>query len=108
MTKTGWRYRQARKGNEPNDYLLGHYRRTLGQAGVYSFRVYEPLSYLGRVSGRDEDKVAGAGRTVEFTGLGNPIYAEADLAIECKKLYGQPFDASLMPAEQRAWYENAG
>lgn len=66
------------------------------------------LSYLGRVSGRDEDKVAGAGLTVEFTELGNPIYAEADLAIECKKLYGQQFDASLMPAEQREWYEKSG
>lgn len=68
----------------------------------------EQLAYLGRVSGRNEDKVAGAGLTVEFTELGNPIYAEADLAIECKKLYGQQFDASLMPAEQQAWYEQLG
>ena len=68
----------------------------------------DKLSYLGRVSGRDEDKVAGAGLTVEFTDLGNPIYAESDLAIECKKLYGQQFDASLMPAEQRDWYERSG
>ena len=66
------------------------------------------LSYLGRVSGRDEDKVASAGLTVEFTELGNPIYAEADLAIECKKLYGQQFDANLMPTEQREWYEKTG
>ena len=68
----------------------------------------DKLSYLGRVSGRDEDKVAGAGLTVEFTELGNPIYAEADLAIECRKLYGQQFDADLMPAEQRQWYERNG
>ena len=66
------------------------------------------LAYLGRVSGRDEDKVAGAGLTVEFTELGNPIYAEADLAIECRKLYSQQFDANLLPAEQRAWYEQTG
>ena len=68
----------------------------------------DKLSYLGRVSGRDEDKVAGAGLTVEFTELGNPIYAEADLAIECKKLYAQQFDAALLPAEQREWYEKSG
>ena len=68
----------------------------------------DKLSYLGRASGRDEDKVAGAGLTVEFTELGNPIYAEADLAIECKKMYGQQFDASLMPPEQRDWYERSG
>lgn len=66
------------------------------------------LGYLGRVSGRDEDKVAGAGLTVEFTELGNPIYAEADLAIECRKLYSQQFDANLLPAKQRAWYEQSG
>jgi flavin reductase (DIM6/NTAB) family NADH-FMN oxidoreductase RutF len=66
------------------------------------------LSYLGRVSGRDEDKVAGAGLTVEFTELGNPIYAEADLAIECRKIYGQQFDPSLMPQEQRDWYDRSG
>ena len=66
------------------------------------------LSYLGRVSGRDEDKVAGAGLTVEFTELGNPIYAEADLAIECKKLYGQQFEADLLPADVKEWYEKSG
>lgn len=68
----------------------------------------EQLSYLGRVSGRDEDKVAGAGLTVEFTDLGNPIYAEADLAIECRKLYGQQFDADLLSDETREWYERSG
>ena len=68
----------------------------------------EKLSYLGRVSGRDEDKVAGAGLTAEFTQLGNPIYAEADLAIECKKIYAQQFDAALLPAEQREWYKKTG
>jgi len=68
----------------------------------------DKLAYLGRVSGRDEDKVAGAGLTVEFTELGNPIYAEADLAIECKKIYAQQFDANLLPPEQRAWYEQTG
>ena len=68
----------------------------------------DKLAYLGRVSGRDEDKVAGAGLTVEFTELGNPIYAEADLAIECKKIYGQQFNADLMPVEQRQWYERSG
>lgn len=64
----------------------------------------EQLQYLGSVSGRDEDKVKGADLTVEFTELGNPIFAEADLAIECRKLYAEPFKAELMPVEQRQWY----
>ena len=28
--------------------------------------------------------------------------------LECKKIYGQQFDADLMPAEQRQWYERNG
>ncbi|MBO4571636.1 MAG: flavin reductase family protein [Bacteroidales bacterium] len=68
----------------------------------------EKLGYLGSVSGRDEDKVAGAGLTVEFTELGNPIYAEADLAIECRKIYSVPFDPALLPEEQRDWYASRG
>lgn len=91
--------RYTHKFMEENDYFtVTHFPADMRQQ----------LSYLGRVSGRDEDKVAGAGLTVEFTELGNPIYAEADLAIECKKLYGQQFDANLMPAEQREWYEKSG
>lgn len=68
----------------------------------------EKLQYLGSVSGRDEDKVKGANLSVEFTELGNPIFAEADLAIECKKIYAEQFKADLMPLEQREWYNNSG
>lgn len=84
---------------EENDYFtVTHFPASMRQE----------LSYLGRVSGRDEDKVASAGLTVEFTELGNPIYAEADLAIECKKIYAQQFNAELLPLEQREWYEKSG
>lgn len=68
----------------------------------------QKLQYLGTVSGRDEDKVAGAGLTVEYTELGNPIFAESDLAIECRKLYAEPFKAELLPLEQRQWYDERG
>lgn len=68
----------------------------------------EKLQYLGSVSGRDEDKVKGANLSVEFTELGNPIFAEADLAIECKKIYAEQFKADLMPLEQREWYNASG
>lgn len=68
----------------------------------------EKLQYLGTASGRDEDKVQGAGLTTEFTALGNPIFAEADLAIECKKIYADQFKADLMPIERRQWHEETG
>lgn len=68
----------------------------------------EKLQYLGTASGRDEDKVRGADLTVEFTKLGNPIFAEADLAIECKKIYSDQFKADKMPIERRQWHEETG
>lgn len=68
----------------------------------------EKLQYLGSASGRNEDKVKGADLTVEFTGLGNPIFAEADLAIECKKIYSDQFKADKMPIERRQWHEETG
>ena len=68
----------------------------------------EKLQYLGTVSGRDEDKVKGAGLTTEFTELGNPIFAESDLAIECHKIYSEQFKADRLPLEQRQWYDERG
>ena len=60
----------------------------------------DALVYIGSRSMRDEpDKVANAGLTVEFTELGNPIFAEGRLAIECKKLYAAPFDLNRMPQD---------
>lgn len=44
------------------------------------------LEYLGKVSGRDEDKISKSGLTVEHAGR-TPYFAEANLVILCKKLY---------------------
>lgn len=84
---------------EKNDYFtLTHYPSSMRKE----------LQYLGSASGRDEDKVKGAGLSVEYTELGNPIFAEADLAIECKKIYAEQFKPELMPLEQREWYDERG
>ncbi|MBN2710964.1 MAG: flavin reductase [Planctomycetes bacterium] len=49
----------------------------------------EALKYMGAVSGRDEDKVAGSGLTpVKSRAVAAPSYAEAELVVECKKNYG--------------------
>lgn len=62
----------------------------------------DALVYIGSHSMRDEpDKVANAGLTVEFTELGNPIFSEGRLAIECRKLYSAPFDLGRMPQDIR-------
>ncbi|MBE7035366.1 MAG: flavin reductase family protein [Ruminococcaceae bacterium] len=44
------------------------------------------LSYFGRVSGRDEDKIEKAGLSVEHA-EGAPYFREGNLVLLCKKLY---------------------
>ncbi len=65
------------------------------------------LQYMGSHSGRDEnDKAASAGLTVEFTQLGNPVFKEATLAVECKTVYSTLLDHSKLPDHMRAMYTN--
>ncbi|MCR5395308.1 MAG: flavin reductase [Bacteroidales bacterium] len=68
----------------------------------------QSLQYIGTVSGRDGDKLKDSGLTAEYTALGNPIFSESDLAIECRKIYAEPFKPELMPLEQREWYDQKG
>ncbi|MBR4878795.1 MAG: flavin reductase [Clostridia bacterium] len=46
------------------------------------------LAYLGKVSGRDEDKIAKSGLTVEFI-ENTPCFKEARLTVVCRKMYRQ-------------------
>ena len=49
------------------------------------------LGYLGRVSGRDEDKITQANLTVKkYEDV--PFFEEARLTLVCKKLYAQYLD----------------
>ncbi len=51
------------------------------------------LRLLGTMSGRDGDKIARAGITpVASQKIAAPGFAEADLTIECRKIYWQDFD----------------
>lgn len=52
----------------------------------------EKLAYLGKASGRDEDKIAKSGLTACFCqGENAPIFKEAKLAFVCKKMFAQDF-----------------
>lgn len=67
---------------------------------------YKPaLGYIGSHSGRDSDKIKEAGLTVEYTPLGNPIFKEANLAIECKTLYKEEFDRDRVPDDIKEMYD---
>ena len=48
------------------------------------------LSYLGTVSGRDEDKLSKTNLTVSYID-GTPAFEESKLTIICRKLYAQEF-----------------
>lgn len=53
----------------------------------------EALRLLGTKSGRDGDKIAEAGLRPEAAlRVASPVFAEAQLAIECRKLYWQDLD----------------
>ena len=63
------------------------------------------LSYLGTVSGRDEDKISKSGLHVEHEGV-TPYFEEANTVMVCRKLFAQPMDpAGFIDKEcDTKWY----
>lgn len=63
------------------------------------------LSYCGKVSGREEDKISQIGFNIEY--LNNtPYFKEAKMAIICKKMYSQKIEPQCFIAEgiDGRWY----
>lgn len=57
------------------------------------------LGYLGKVSGKNEDKIKNSGLTITQSDE-VPYFEEANLAIICKKLYAQEFKPECFIAEE--------
>ena len=54
---------------------------------------HDALLLLGSKSGRDGDKIAESGLTPQAsTRVGAPGFAEAELVLECRKIYSDDFD----------------
>ncbi len=68
----------------------------------------DDLQYLGTHSGRDGDKLSETGLHALFTQLGNPYFAEANVVIECKKIYANEFDTSKMIGDMSDFYAKRG
>lgn len=70
----------------------------LEQSGSFTLCAFRPanrhaLQLLGTKSGRDGNKIAESGLTpVAATAVPAPVFAEAELAIECRKSYWQDMD----------------
>ncbi len=64
------------------------------------------LSTLGSKSGRDINKMGINGLTPYFTELGTPVFEEARITIECRKLYGTMLtdDAFIDKKPLAQWY----
>lgn len=63
------------------------------------------MGYLGRVSGRDEDKIAKSGLTLTDV-EGAPAFREAKLVLVCRKLYEDDIKPELFkdPEIDGKWY----
>lgn len=68
-----------------------------------SFR--KQLSYLGTVSGKDEDKISEANLTIKHSD-NTPYFEESNIAIICKKLYAQDFNPECFISKEsdEKWY----
>ena len=68
-------------------------REFLEREGYYTLSFFpaeykKDLTYLGKVSGRDEDKIAKAGLSVLFDDTARaPFFEQAELVLVCRKLY---------------------
>ncbi len=75
-----------------------HTRRFMDAAEGFTVSVLpeshrKALSYCGSRSGRDEDKVTGSGLTpVASRCVAAPSFQEAELILECRKIYYSDFD----------------
>ena len=67
----------------------------------------ETLSYMGKVSGRDEDKIANSNLTLTSTN-NTPYFEEANVVVVCKKLYAQELKPKCFIEEEldSQWYPN--
>lgn len=64
----------------------------------------DKLQFMGSHSGRDTDKIKETGLNVDFSKLGNPIFTDAKLVLECKKLYEAPIEVSKLPKDCAEYY----
>ena len=71
----------------------------LEENDTFSINIFPPqyrkaLAYIGSRSGKNEDKVAATGLKVEFSENGTPLFNEARMIIECRKIYAHDLDRS--------------
>lgn len=73
--------------------------------GIFPEECRKMLSYMGTVSGRDEDKIAACNLTEEIVDSA-PVFAQSRMTLVCRKLFAQPMEESsfLDPSVISKWY----
>lgn len=61
---------------------------------VFPHEYRKAVAYIGSHSGRNEDKIAATGFKVEFSDNNTPLFPQARLIIECRKIYAHDLDRS--------------
>lgn len=92
----------------PNRYTKEFVDRADGMTiSVFSEDYRKMMNYFGTVSGRDEDKIAKSGLTVQHDN-GRTYYSEARITMLCKKLYAQEMkkECFIDKACDEKWYDN--
>ena len=69
----------------------------LEENDTFSINIFPPefrksLAYIGSHSGRDENKAETTGLKVDFSDSNTPIFTDARMVIECKKIYSHDLD----------------
>lgn len=73
----------------------------------YDEKYRDTLSYMGRVSGRDEEKIAEAGlNTVVDADSNTPYFKEAKTVLICRKMYAQELQSECFIDQEanEKWY----
>lgn len=65
----------------------------------------EQLQYLGRVSGREEDKILKSGLHLIRSGK-TPYFEESESVLICEKMYRQSLDPNSFLIDSETWYSN--
>ncbi len=90
----------------PDRYTCGFMRSgDTFTVGFFPEEYRKALSVMGRVSGRDTDKVKASGLTPLAAG-GGVSYEEAELTIVCRKLYQGQFEKEGIDPSVRDYYIN--
>lgn len=85
-------------------------KKFVDDADVFSLSFFDDsykkmLGYMGKVSGRDEDKIAKSGLSVKDVD-GAPVFDEASLTLVCRKMYRRTLDEKCFIDESNIdkWY----